>query len=238
MNDFSLPLALFDFIPVILFTATSVILMRDLYIKMSKGAFALFAAGSFDIISAGALKALYKLLYALVVCNFTALDEVFFPLQSLGFMLSGLGLFALITHRQESGKKESRVALTTRRIVYPLIALIILIVLITSMTSLERSDENPPYFSGTFLFVTMMILGLALMEASLIRIAFTKKRYTLIILFLVSFISSLAMGYLSSRDFTLSLFNWIGEGVNTVGQLSLFSAVFIMHKSGPDEGEE
>ena len=58
MKEFSVSMALVDFIPVILFTIASVILMRDLYNKMSKGAFALFAAGTIDVTCAGALKAL------------------------------------------------------------------------------------------------------------------------------------------------------------------------------------
>ena len=65
MKEFSVSMAVVDFLPVILFAAASVLLQRDLYNKMSKGAFALFAAGTIDVICAGALKALYKLLYAL-----------------------------------------------------------------------------------------------------------------------------------------------------------------------------
>lgn len=80
--------------------------MRNLYDSMSKGAFAIFAAGCLDIISAEMLKALYKLLYAMGLCNFTAMNDVFFTLQPLGFALSGLGLFALVTHRQERKKKR------------------------------------------------------------------------------------------------------------------------------------
>lgn len=36
MNQFSIPMALADFIPVVLFAASAVILQRDLYDKMSK----------------------------------------------------------------------------------------------------------------------------------------------------------------------------------------------------------
>lgn len=235
MAGFSLALALFDFVPVILFTLTSVTLMRDLYDSMSKGAFALFAAGCLDIISAGTLKALYKLLYAMGLCNFTALDDVFFPLQSLGFALSGLGLFALVTHRQERNKEEDKARIRVRRIVYPMLAIIIIDVLVISIKSMNRGEEIPPYFSGTFLFVTLMLLGLLLMEGSLIRVTIALKKKSLIILFIVSFLSSLSMGYLSSRDFTLSIYNWIGEGVNTLGQASFFLASLIMHGNGLGE---
>ena len=49
MKEFTVPMALVDFIPVAFFAVASVILMRDLYNKMSKGAFALFAAGSINV---------------------------------------------------------------------------------------------------------------------------------------------------------------------------------------------
>ena len=105
MKDFSVSMALVDFIPVILFVIGAIVLQRDLYNKMSKGAFALFAAGTIDIILAGSLKALYKLLYALNVCDFTPLSEMFFPVQSIGALLAGLGIIAMLTHKQ----KETRV---------------------------------------------------------------------------------------------------------------------------------
>ena len=45
MKEFSVGMALTDFVPVILFAIAAILLQRDLYAKMSKGAFALFAAG-------------------------------------------------------------------------------------------------------------------------------------------------------------------------------------------------
>lgn len=100
MNEFSIPMALADYIPVFLFGAAAVVLMRDLYNKMSKGAFALFAAGAIDIACAGALKATYKLLYAAGICDFQPLSQMFFPVQSIGFLLAGLGMVAMLCHRQ------------------------------------------------------------------------------------------------------------------------------------------
>ena len=107
MKDFSIPMALVDFIPVALFTAAAVILQRDLYGKMSKGAFALFAAGTINIICAGFGKALYKLLYAAEICDFQPLNEMFFPLQSIGFLLAGLGITAMIFHKQSANAAYS-----------------------------------------------------------------------------------------------------------------------------------
>lgn len=100
MNDFSISMALVDYIPVIFFVIAAVILLRDLYNKMSKGAFALFSAGVIDVTVAGALKATWKLLYAAGTCNFEALDHMFFPVQSIGFLLAGIGILAMLIHKQ------------------------------------------------------------------------------------------------------------------------------------------
>ena len=96
MNDFSVSMALVDYIPVLFFAAAAVILMRDLHNKMSKGAFALFSAGVINVTIAGALKATWKLLYAAGVCDFQALNAMFFPVQSIGFLLAGVGILAML----------------------------------------------------------------------------------------------------------------------------------------------
>ena len=78
MYDFSVEMALVDYIPVLLFAAAAMILVYDLYNKMSAAAFALFAAGVIDVTIAGALKATWKLLYAHGICDFAALNAMFF----------------------------------------------------------------------------------------------------------------------------------------------------------------
>jgi len=199
MNDFSVSMAIVDYIPVGFFAIASVILMRDLYNKMSKGSFALFAAGMINITCAGALKATYKLLYALGTCDFEALNSIFMPMQSIGFLLAGIGVLAMINRRQ-TGKKLLAVP--------------------------------PPVFSGTFLFVGLMIAGLGILDAVLCILSVKLKKPALITLFVISFVCSLGMGYLSSQDFTQSLMNWIAEGVNVVGQGALLAGVILLHKNG------
>ena len=49
MNEFSVAMALVDYIPVALFAVAAVLLQRDLYDKMNKGVFALFAAGTINV---------------------------------------------------------------------------------------------------------------------------------------------------------------------------------------------
>lgn len=202
MKDFSVSMALVDYIPVIFFAVAAVILMRDLYNKMSKGAFALFAAGCIDIVCAGALKATYKLLYAATVCDFEALNAMFFPVQSIGFLLAGIGILAMVCHKQT---KSQLLALA------------------------------PPVFSGTFVFVALMVAGLGMMDVVLCILSVKLKKPTVIVLIALSFICSLCMGYLSSQNFAQAAMNWIAEGVNVVGQGTLLAGVFLLHKNGLEE---
>ena len=197
-------MALVDYIPVVCFALASVILLRDLYNKMSKGAFALFSAGVIDVTLAGALKATWKLLYAAGACNFEALDHMFFPVQSIGFLLAGVGILAMLVKRQ-------------------------------SKTTLIAAA--PPVFSGTFVFVGLMVAGLGIMDAVLCILAVKMKKPYLIAIFALSFVCSLCMGYLSSKDFAEAAMNWIAEGVNVVGQGSLLAGAYLLHKNGLAEFE-
>jgi hypothetical protein len=202
MKDFSVSMALVDFIPVIFFCGAVVILLRDLYNKMSKGAFALFAAGGIDIVCAGGLKATYKLLYALGICDFEALNAMFFPVQSIGFLLAGIGALAMICHRQ------------------------------TEKSPTKLLAAAPPLFAGTFVFVALMVAGLGLMNAVLCILAVKLKKPKIIVLFVISFICSLCMGYLSSQDFAVASMNWIAEGVNVAGQGALLAGTVLLHRNG------
>ncbi len=202
MKDFTISMALVDYVPVSFFAVAGVLLMRDLYNKMSKGAFALFAAGTLNIVCAGALKATYKLLYALGICDFEALNAMFFPVQSIGFLLAGIGMIALLCCKQSTN------------------ALLTVV---------------PPVFSGTFIFVGLMVVGLGLMDVVLCIISAKMRKPAVIVLFIISFICSLGMGYLSSQDFAKASMNWIAEGVNVVGQGAFLAGTVFLHKNGLTE---
>ena len=201
MNDFSVAMALVDYVPVALFAVAVVLLQQDLYNKMGKGAFTLFAAGTVNIFCAGFLKATWKLLYAAGLCDFQALDAMFFPVQSLGFLLAGLGVAAMVCCRRKSGRVYSAAA-------------------------------APAVFSGTFLFVGLMVAGLACMNAGLSYVAVKMKKPAAAVCFAVTFVCCMGMGYLSSQDFAQASMNWIAEGVNVVGQGALLLGTVMLHKAG------
>ncbi len=209
----SIPMAIVDYVPVVLFLAAAVILQRWLYARMSKGCFALFAAGTIMIVCAGIMKATWKLLYAAGICDFERLNQSFFPMQAIGFLLAGIAIAALIIFPQ--GKKAEAL----------------------------YAAAVPAVFPGTMIFVVLMVLGSLGLCGGLALTAARQKKKTAAILFGVAFVLMLAMGYLSSRDFTKPVLNWIAEIVNVLGEGALLVAsVMLVQKQkeapGPQEPQE
>lgn len=78
--------------------------------------------------------------------------------------------------------------------------------------------------------VGIMVIGLGAMDFSLSALALRQKQKRAVICFLLSFLLSLAMGYLSSRDFSSASMNWIAQGINTLGQFLMWMGCHILHK--------
>lgn len=194
--EFTVEMALVDYIPVAFFAIASIILMHDLFSKMSKLNFLIFALGVSGVTVAGACKATWKLLIAATETNIPFLTDMFFPTQSIGFLLAGIGLLAMLLFKKKA-----------------------------------------TYGVNTFIFIGMMVAGLGVMDAILCVIAGKMKKPTIIAIFVLSFVCSLGMGYLSSKDFTDDLWNWIAEGINVAGQGSLLLGTYLLHKNGLKELE-
>ncbi len=200
--DFSVPMAIVDYIPVFLFAWGALILGKCLANDMGKMEFAFFSAGSFDVFLAGFLKATWKLLYALGVCDFEKLNAMFFPLQTLGFVFIAIGICSYVF---KTKKKKALYA---------------------------AAPVVPAVYSGTMLFVVLMILGVFGMDMALCTLAVKLKKPLAFVLTCISFVFILGMGYLSSKDFSQSYMNWAAEGVNTVGQLCFLLSVLMLKKAG------
>ena len=102
MHDFSIGMALFDYIPVAFFAIGAVILLGDLYNKMSKLVFTIFASGVVNVMLAGFFKATWKLLVASGVSGFDKLDAMFFPVQTLGFLFAGVAIVMMLAGNKKA----------------------------------------------------------------------------------------------------------------------------------------
>lgn len=202
MNGITIPMAIVDFIPVALFFIAALILLRDLYNKMVKGAYALLATGSIMVLLAGIYKASWKILYALNLCDFEALNAAFFPMQGPGFVLVFLALAGMFTKYN----KQKKTAL--------------------------NSVAAPVVFASNMPFVVLQVIGCAGTQWCLFAIGRRMKKPLACVMFVVSFVFMLGMGYLSSQFDDSSSMNWLAQCVNIVSQAALLAGVFILHKSG------
>lgn len=90
----------------------------------------------------------------------------------------------------------------------------------------------PPLFSGSFIFIAMMVVGLCAMLAGLSVFAARMKKKSAVVLFVLALLCCLGMGCLASRGGASAAANWIEESVNCVGQLLLLGGVLTLHKAG------
>ena len=93
----------------------------------------------------------------------------------------------------------------------------------------------PPVFASSMPFIMMMVVGLGGMCAGLSVVAAKMKKAPVMILFILSFVCAMAMGYMSSQDSTQSWVNWVEQSINTVSQLCLMIGVIALHKAGLKE---
>ena len=90
----------------------------------------------------------------------------------------------------------------------------------------------PVAFTGSLPFIMMMVVGLGGMCAGLSVVAAKMKKGKVMILFILSFVCAMAMGYMSSQDSTLAWVNWAEQSINTVSQLCLMLGILLLHKAG------
>ena len=89
----------------------------------------------------------------------------------------------------------------------------------------------PAVFSGSFVFIMMMVVGLGGMCAVLSILAAKMKKKGTIVLFVLSFVCAMGMGYMSSQDSTLAWVNWAEQSINIVSQGCLMWGALILHKA-------
>ena len=187
-------MALVDYIPVIFFAIASAILISDLKNKMGGLNHLIFSIGMIAIAAAGAGKASWKLLVAANIADIQILNKMFMPTQSVGFLLAGLALIAMLI-----------------------------------------AKKNRLLGVNTFVFIGMMVAGLGIIDTVLAILAGKLKKGGAALLFIISFVCSLCMGYLSSRDFTEAIWNWIAQSINILGQGTLLLGAISLHQGGLKE---
>ena len=157
------------------------------------------------VLVAGIYKATWKLIYTMGVADLYLLNNAFLPIQAAGFLILGLGLIAGTFFPQGKNK------------MYAVAPLLI----------------APEPSRGAMVFIAFMVLGYLGFCGSMIRISARMKKPAAVVLFILSFILLMGMGYLGSREFgNDATMNWVEEGVNICAEFCILAATLILHKGG------
>lgn len=204
MSGITVPMAIVDCIPVALFFIAAVILQRDLYPHLVKGAYSLVAAGSIMALLGGVFKAMWKVLYALNVCDYPLLDNALFTLQGPGFLLFFMGLLGLFIGK----KKKKDVVLHTAPAAVPVV------------------------FASSMPFIVMQVVGLGGAQIALSVAGVKNGNRKAPIFFALSFVFMLGMGYLGSKFDDSSNMHWIAQLTNVLSMAAFLLGTVSLHKSG------
>ncbi len=209
-SDYSLILAFMDFVPVILYLIMGIILLRNTYSKIEGIGYSSLSIGVAMVFLSGCLKAIWKMICSLGICDFAAFNLMFFPLQMFGYIFFMIGSIYLIKKKKNEIKMNS---------------LSFGAIILLAETALELKNTSLP-----FLIIETLASSVALIVLSIFALKNESKlSFVLIIL---SFVFMWGMGGLAALDGKMNvvLWNWIEEIVNTLSQAFLLSGIAVLNK--------
>lgn len=201
--------AIYDLVPVCLFLAGGVIMLRCFYNKMVKGAYALLASGSVMIFAAGVLKAMHKFLLGIASIDYVILDKQFTSTQSLGFLLIFLALVGMFTKHNKNYTKVRAISL-------PLF--------------LAAAFAEVKVYESSLPFIVIMVIGATGMLVMLTYMAFRMQKPGAAVLFIISILAMVSMGYLSTKRYYE--WAWIQISVNIIYQGGFLLGMMMLKSAG------
>jgi hypothetical protein len=213
MDTYTLPLALFDFVPNIAYLVGAYFLVRLILRERGTRCGRMFMAGALFVFLGGALKAAWKLLYVVTGQDLTLLGEQQFVLLAIGFTGT---VTAIILLAREWGR--------------------------TAPPGRGRRDRAggaggagpavlPAMAAWKIPFLLVMTLAQLGALGILAYLGFRRKLPLAGALFAVTFTATLAMAILASSPQTISM-QWIEEGVNSFGQIAFAVGAYVLYSRG------
>ncbi len=210
MKDYTVALALFDYVPIAFTTLGMFWLCRsELFKNHSVRKLAILGAGL--IIGGGLLKATWKLIVASTGEHIVWMNNSLFILMAPGFTVLSFALFY-----RHSKYVSSPILLTTAAVV-PLIALIIFL-------------TNPEQRLWFFWLLTIVTLANSAVIFMLSRAGWNTGDRMISILYILSFVGTLSLSGLARIPEQTAALQWIEESINAVAQGLFFLGSLRLNK--------
>lgn len=214
-DEFTLPLAILDFVPVLLTAVGFIFIVRMIFsVLPTQGRTALF--GGLMVVAGGFLRALWKLLIVLSGGDLVIdwMGDSLFVLMAPGFILSAWSIWQFV--RSVQGKA----------VFHPWLVPLVLIVMIWSTSYfLVSSQPNTDAWKGILISIT--VLGNWIGVILLITLAFRYGLPTAGWLFLVNIAITFITNGLARTEQTIMI-HWIAESVGSISSLCFAMAAKIV----------
>lgn len=215
--EFTLSLALADFIPVIIYLISTLTIRKAIDKRLVPSMNAVFRLSTGLVFITGFIKASMKVAFiaehhsTIIDTVQSMLDTYYFPTLVTLYYISGLSvLFSLMINT----KKPIRI------IVYTLFSLI-LVKNIICYTDVEKSK---------MFFVLILSLGNLILWGSLSFLSFKCKIPSSGVLYIITFILLMGMGYMNTKDFSNAATHWATESLNIVAHIFMLLASVTLRK--------
>jgi hypothetical protein len=218
--EFTVPMALEDFIPVVFTAIGLIILSKYISAKYSNLSF-LAWVGTNLVISDGVLKAVWKLIYAAAGTDIAWMKDSLFVLMGPGFIFVSWALWR--------GLKDK---ISTAKQIW-LVPLIIVIPSLILSYYLATTQESRAWAR---VLLTLTTVGILFTNGQIIFSCVKNKLYLPIILLIINIITIFGQAFLSQLPQTTAL-HWIGQLNNTVSWAAFAVGIWIWQRYLRDTGE-
>ncbi len=212
--EFTVPMALEDFIPVIL-TAVGLYFLLKVIIRRHRNLCGLACLGATLVITDGFLKAVWKLIYAASGTDIAWMKDSLFVLMGPGFIFVSWALWR--------GLKEE--ASTTKQV-----WLLPLLLVIPSLCLSAYMATTYPIKSATRILLMLTTIGILFANGQIIADCLRKKMYLPVILLLINIVTIFGQAFISQLPQTTAM-HWIGQINNTVSWAAFAIAVWLWQKA-------
>lgn len=220
MEDYSLGLALFDYLPVFV-SALGLYLLVQLLADRLPTSRPLLLLGFALVIAGGLSKASWKLIWVLSHKDFAVLDSLLFICMAPGMILLALHTAAASAHW-----RNNTVSINPER--NSLLAILVLLGAATALATTQ--SEGRAWF---FLLLAAAALANIIMSILLIRLAWGWRQRLTAALFLVSILLTLGLSWLARISAGSVPLQWLAETLNLLATGSFAIAVWRLRAGMP-----
>lgn len=233
MNGITVWMAFVDAIPVAVFLLAALQLIRDFGEEIQGGSskgltdFLFVSSGCLMLFGGALLKLGWKFLYALNVCDYDTLSESFFPMQTIGFAMFGMGVLGHLCQRER-----------TARFAYSIfggvigLAFLAITWMFTSGAKAEailEVNQVLPYESH-MPFLLCTFLGFMVTLVALILLGVRRKAKLWPLAFLVCMIFFIVQAVAGSMFDGSSVMHWVAQCANIVAQSGLLAGAYGIYR--------